>query len=46
MTSENPISRRDLITNLGAGIAGVALSAAVPGAQAQTLDEWNSRPVR
>src|SRR6201996_1206937 len=36
MSFENPISRRDLVTNLGAGIAGVAISAAVPNAQAQT----------
>src|SRR6201996_1720782 len=36
MSSENPISRRDLVTHLGAGIAGAALTAAVPAAQAQT----------
>src|ERR1700722_10414095 len=36
MSSDNPFSRRDLVSNLGAGIAGAALSAAVPSAQAQT----------
>jgi hypothetical protein len=36
MSSENPISRRDLVTHLGAGIAGAAITAAVPAAQAQT----------
>lgn len=35
MSSENPISRRDLVTHLGAGIAGAAIIAAVPNAQAQ-----------
>ncbi len=38
MSSESPISRRDLVTHLGAGIAGAALSAAVPSAQAQTAN--------
>src|SRR5580698_4911552 len=36
MSSDNPISRRDLVTHLGAGIAGVAITATVPNAQAQT----------
>jgi hypothetical protein len=36
MSSDNPISRRDLITNLGAGIAGAAITVAVPNAHAQT----------
>jgi hypothetical protein len=36
MSSENPISRRQLVTHFGAGIAGVAITAAVPSAQAQT----------
>lgn len=44
MSSENPISRRDLVTNLGAGIAGVALSAAVPAAQAQTTTKGTAAP--
>ena len=44
MSSENPISRRDLVTNLGAGIAGVALSAAVPAAQAQTSTNGTAAP--
>jgi hypothetical protein len=35
MSYENPISRRDLITHLGAGIAGAAITAAAPTAQAQ-----------
>src|SRR6202167_4507728 len=35
MSSDNPISRRNLVTHLGAGIAGAAISAAVPNAQAQ-----------
>ena len=36
MSSDNQISRRDLVTNLGAGIAGAAIVASVPNAQAQT----------
>ena len=44
MSSENPISRRDVVTSLGAGIAGVALSAAVPGAQAQTSTNGTAAP--
>ena len=36
MNAENRISRRDLVTNLGAGIAGAAITSAVPSAQAQT----------
>jgi NADP-dependent 3-hydroxy acid dehydrogenase YdfG len=36
MSSDNPISRRDLVTHLGAGIVGAAITAAVPNAQAQT----------
>jgi hypothetical protein len=36
MNAENHISRRDLVTNLGAGIAGAAITSAVPSAQAQT----------
>ena len=38
MSSENPISRRDLVTHLGAGIAGAAITVAVPNAQAQTRE--------
>jgi hypothetical protein len=36
MSSDNPISRRDLVTHLGAGIACAAITVAVPNAQAQT----------
>jgi hypothetical protein len=36
MSAENQISRRDLVTNLGAGIAGAAITSAVLTAQAQT----------
>jgi hypothetical protein len=36
MSYENPISRRDFVTHVGAGIAGAAIIAAVPNAQAQT----------
>ena len=36
MSSDNSISRRDLVTHLGAGLAGAALTAAVPAAQAQS----------
>ncbi|WP_158791998.1 SDR family oxidoreductase [Granulicella sp. L60] len=44
MSSESPISRRDLVTRLGAGVAGAALSAAVPGAQAQTTSGNTAAP--
>jgi NAD(P)-dependent dehydrogenase (short-subunit alcohol dehydrogenase family) len=44
MSSEAPISRRDLVTHLGAGIAGAALSAAVPSAQAQTMSGNTAAP--
>ncbi len=44
MSSENPISRRDLVSNLGAGIAGVALSPAVSAAQAQTSTKGTAAP--
>jgi len=36
MSSEKPISRREAVTNVGAGLAGAAFSAAVPQANAQT----------
>jgi NAD(P)-dependent dehydrogenase (short-subunit alcohol dehydrogenase family) len=36
MSSENKISRRDMVTHLGAGVAGAALTAAVPAAAAKT----------
>ena len=36
MNSDNQISRRELVTNLGAGIAGAAIASGVPNAQAQT----------
>src|SRR5579872_1096447 len=38
MSSEKPISRRNAMTQLGAGIAGVALTTAVPRAEAHTSD--------
>jgi len=44
MSSENPISRRDLVTNLGAGIAGAAITAAAPAAQAQTMNHSTAAP--
>jgi NAD(P)-dependent dehydrogenase (short-subunit alcohol dehydrogenase family) len=36
MSSEHTLSRRNLVTHVGAGIAGAALSSAVPAAAAQT----------
>src|SRR5580658_1889097 len=44
MSSEASISRRDLVTHLGAGIAGAAISASVPSAQAQTTTGNTSAP--
>jgi NAD(P)-dependent dehydrogenase (short-subunit alcohol dehydrogenase family) len=44
MSSENLISRRNLVTNLGAGIAGAAITAAVPAAQAQTSTGITAAP--
>src|ERR1700722_13931977 len=44
MSSDNPFSRRDLVTHLGAGIAGAAISASVPSAQAQTTTGNTSAP--
>jgi NAD(P)-dependent dehydrogenase (short-subunit alcohol dehydrogenase family) len=44
MSSENPISRRDLVTHLGAGIAGAAITAAVPAAQAQASTGSTAAP--
>ncbi len=35
-SGNNPISRRTVVTNLGAGIAGAALTAAVPDAEAES----------
>ncbi len=35
-SKKNALSRRELVTNLGAGVAGAALTAAVPAAGAQT----------
>lgn len=44
MSSKDPISRRDLVTHLGAGIAGAAITAAVPSAQAQTSNANTAAP--
>ncbi len=44
MSSENPMSRRDLVTNLGAGIAGAAITAVAPAAQAQTTNHSTVAP--
>ncbi len=44
MSFENPISRRHLVTNLGAGLAGAAISAAIPAAQAQTSSSATAAP--
>jgi NAD(P)-dependent dehydrogenase (short-subunit alcohol dehydrogenase family) len=44
MSAENQISRRDLVTNLGAGIAGAAITSAVLTAQAQTPNGSTSAP--
>ena len=38
MISENKMSRRALVSNLGAGVAGAALTAAVPSAAAQAAN--------
>ncbi|MDW5266847.1 MULTISPECIES: twin-arginine translocation signal domain-containing protein [Acidobacteriaceae] len=44
MSPENPISRRDLVTHLGAGIAGAAITSAIPNAQAQTANANTTAP--
>src|SRR3984885_1510495 len=44
MSSENSISRRDLVTHLGAGIAGAAITAVAPAAQAQTTNHSTAAP--
>jgi hypothetical protein len=44
MSSDYPISRRDLVTHLGAGIAGAAITVAVPNAKAQTAVENTAAP--
>ena len=44
MSSENAISRRDLVAHLGAGIAGAALTAAIPAAEAQTSTNSTAAP--
>jgi NAD(P)-dependent dehydrogenase (short-subunit alcohol dehydrogenase family) len=44
MGSESSISRRDLFTQLGSGIAGAAITAAVPAAQAQTSAGGTAAP--
>jgi hypothetical protein len=40
MASDSMVSRRDLVTHLGAGVAGVAIAAAIPAA-AQTIGDSN-----
>jgi len=44
MSLENQISRRELVTNLTAGIAGAAMTAAVPAAQAQAQSGSTAAP--
>jgi NAD(P)-dependent dehydrogenase (short-subunit alcohol dehydrogenase family) len=44
MGSESSISRRDLVTHLGAGIAGAAITAVAPAAQAQTTNHSTAAP--
>ncbi|WP_183787699.1 SDR family oxidoreductase [Tunturiibacter gelidoferens] len=44
MSSANPISRRDLVANLGTGIAAATVAAAVPSAQAQTTAVSTAAP--
>lgn len=44
MSSENIVSRRKLVTNLGTGLAGAALTAAVPVAAAQTARSSTAAP--
>lgn len=41
---KNALSRRELVTHLGAGIAGAALTAAVPLAEAQTTNGPTAAP--
>jgi NAD(P)-dependent dehydrogenase (short-subunit alcohol dehydrogenase family) len=44
-SSKNPISRRDVVTNLGAGLAGAALTGAMPAqAQAHTAGGPTAAP--
>ncbi len=44
MSSANPISRRDLVANLGTSIAAAAVTAAIPSAQAQTTGVSTAAP--
>jgi hypothetical protein len=44
MSSERSISRRELVSNIGAGVAGAALTAAAPAAQAQTAGAPTAAP--
>src|SRR3984885_3383004 len=44
MSSESSISRRDLVSRVGAGFAGAALTAAVPAAQAQSSTGSTAAP--
>ena len=44
MSSENKMSRRVLVTNLGAGVAGAALTTAVPTVAAQAVSAPTAAP--
>jgi NAD(P)-dependent dehydrogenase (short-subunit alcohol dehydrogenase family) len=44
MSSDNKISRRNLVTNLGAGMAGAAITAAVPAAATQQSSQPTAAP--
>jgi hypothetical protein len=44
MSNDSKMSRRDLVTNLGAGVAGAALAAAAPSAAAQTQNGSTTAP--
>jgi hypothetical protein len=44
MSSDNTISRRHFVTNLGAGMAGAALTAAVPVAATQAPNNPTAAP--
>jgi NAD(P)-dependent dehydrogenase (short-subunit alcohol dehydrogenase family) len=44
MSSDNKITRRDMVTHLGAGMAGAAITAAVPAAAAKTASGPTAAP--
>jgi NAD(P)-dependent dehydrogenase (short-subunit alcohol dehydrogenase family) len=44
MSSENKMSRRDLVTHLGAGVAGAAFTVAIPSAAAQEPSTSTAAP--